>query len=145
MKKTQKAQLRDSIHRTLVQRAGYVPDANAVAEATLSIWHELAARLTPLIGTRGVYAIFSRSLHLTSFSFPWLAVAADGENSTTQLANLRTSIKSRKPADAAEASHTLLETYIELLAILIGESLTGRLLGSIWMLPSTKSEDVIRP
>ena len=51
--------------------AGEAPDASAIAEATLNTWRQVAARLAPVIGARGVDALFSRSLHVTSQDLPW--------------------------------------------------------------------------
>jgi hypothetical protein len=131
---------REAIRRTLANLAGSAADASAVAEATLSTWHEMAARLAPVIGVQGVDVLFKRSLHLTSTTFPWLAIAGDRGDSAALLASLKTRLAGREKDVAAEASHTLLVTFTELLAALIGESLTERLLGPVWAPPSPASE-----
>ena len=121
---------RDAIRATLTQRAGGDPDASAIAEATLNTWHQVAARLAPVIGARGVDVLFSRSLHLTSSAFPWLAITGDHGDSAALLASLKARLAGRETDAATEASHALLVTFTELLATLIGESLTERLLSS---------------
>jgi hypothetical protein len=122
---------REAIRRTLAQRAGDAPNASAIAEATLSAWREVADRLTPVIGVRGVDVLFSRALHVTSATFPWLAITGDHEDSTAPLASFRARIENCDTAVAAEASNALLVNFTELLATLIGESLTEQLLGSV--------------
>ena len=132
--------LREAIRRTLANRAGSAPDARAVAEGTLSIWSQVAAQLVPVNGARGVEVLFSRSLHLTSAAFPWLAIARNSGDSVGSLASFTARLEAREAAAAAEASHALLVTFTELLATLIGESLTQRLLSPVWAPPSSTSE-----
>lgn len=59
----------ETIRRTLVQGAGDMPNANSIAEATLSTWHQVAIRLEQVIGARGGDALFHRSLHVTSKTY----------------------------------------------------------------------------
>ena len=56
---------REAIRRALAHSAGGDPDASAVAEATLSIWHQVAALLAPVIGARGVEILSVSYTHLT--------------------------------------------------------------------------------
>lgn len=129
---------REAIRLTLTQHAGAVPDARAVAEATLVIWGQVASQLTPVIGARGVDALFSRSLHLTSAAFPWLAVPGEQGRPAAQRAGLKARLAGREADAATAAGSALLATFTELLASLIGESLSGRLLGPVWAVPSTE-------
>ena len=131
---------REAIRRALAHSAGGDPDASAVAEATLSIWHQVAALLAPVVGARGVEILFSRSLHLTSAAFPWLATAGDQGDNAALLASIKTRLAGRGTDVAVEASYTLLVTVTELLATLIGESLTERLLGPVWVPTPPTSE-----
>ena len=130
----------EAILRTLVQGAGEVPDAKTVADAMLKTWHRMAMRLTPVIGTRGVEALFSRALHITSKDFPWLAVTVNDGNGAAILANLKVHLVAREADVALNASYTLLMTFTELLTTLIGESLTSRLLDPVWASSSAESE-----
>lgn len=130
----------ETIRRTLAQGAGDSPDARAIAESVLGVWHQMAHRLVPVIGTRGVDAVLNRSLYLTSKTYPWLAIACNGENSALLIAGLRECIASRETVDATEASQTLLANFTELLATLIGVSLTLRLLAPVWVPPAPDSE-----
>lgn len=134
--------IREAIRRTLTQRTVGAPDASAVAEATLTTWHQMAARLAPVIGARGVDALFSRALHVTSSAYPWLAIAGGRGDSAAHLAGLTVQLEANKAAVAAEASHALLVNFTELLATLIGESLTVRLLAPVWapLTPSSEQE-----
>jgi hypothetical protein len=129
----------EAIRRTLAQGAGEAPDASAIAEATLSTWQQVAARLAPVIGARGVDALFSRSLHVTSKTCPGLATAGNDGNSAALLAGLKARLAGQETAAAAEASQALLVNFTELLATLIGASLTERLLAPVWLPPPPES------
>jgi len=131
---------REAMRRTLVHCAGGAPDASAVAKATLITWHQVAARLAPVIGAGGVDALFNRSRHLTSSAFPWLAIAGGHGDGVALLASLKALLEGREKDDAAEACIFLLVTFIDLLTTLIGESLTDRLLGPAWVSLTPASE-----
>lgn len=130
----------EAIRKTLAHHAGSVPDASAVAEATISIWHQIVIRLAPVIGAHGVDVLFRRSLYLASAAFPWLATADDPGDSAALFANIKTRLEGRETNVAMEASYTLLVTFTELLTSLIGESLTERLLGPVWVAPAAIPE-----
>lgn len=137
---------REAIRGTLARSVGDSLDASAIAEATLGAWRQVADRLAPVIGARGVDALFSRSLHVTSKTFPWLAAMAGNDGSSAVLlTSLKARLAGQEPAAAAEASHALLVNFTELLATLIGESLTDRLLAPVWLPPSPESERETAP
>jgi hypothetical protein len=130
---------RQAIRRALTQRAGSEPDASSIAQAAVEMWHGMAAQLAPVIGSRGLDVLFSRALHKSRTSFPWLGVAVDRGGSVGPLPSLGACLASQHTAAAAEASYVLLSTFAELLETLIGESLTERLLASVWASPSRPS------
>lgn len=132
-------QLRAAIRGTLELRTGRVPNADTTAEATASIWLLVIEQLAPVIGARGLDVLFSRALHQTSAEFPCLELVVDRGGSASPLPSLRACLAGQNTATAAEASITLLVTFTELLATLIGESLTSRLLGPVWADPSLSS------
>lgn len=135
----------EAIRRTLARSAGDSPDASAIAEATLNTWRQVADRLAPVIGARGVDALFSRSLHVTSKTFPWLAMSGNDGSSAALLTSLKLRLASQETAAAAEASDALLVNFTELLATLIGASLTERLLAPVWLPPPPESEQESAP
>lgn len=134
---------REAIRRKLAKCTGEAPNAGAIAEATLSTWHQVAARLSPVIGERGTDALLSRSVHLTGNAYPWLAMAGDQADQESRLAAIKTRLAGCETDTATEASYTLFTTFVELLAALIGASLTERLLGPVWAPPLTTSEKEI--
>jgi hypothetical protein len=124
-----------AIRALLALRAGENASAQSVAVAAEEIWRDVAARLAPVIGARGVNVIVRRALHQTSGNFPWLEIGGDHEAGVAALARIKTRLAEQDAAHAAAASHALLAKFTELLAILIGESLTERLLGPVWAAP----------
>ena len=131
---------RHSIRRALARRIGATSDAHAIARATLDTWREMVALLTPVIGARGVDVLLRRSLHLACARFPFLGVAPDEADGAALLAGLEARLAGSDAAVALQASHALLVLFIELLATLIGEPLTERLLGAVWAPPTTEPE-----
>jgi diguanylate cyclase (GGDEF)-like protein len=91
---------------------------------------EISARVTPVIGRRGVAALYARSLCLSAAAHPWLARAHDSSLAELDLAALRSVLAHQSRAEAAVAASCLVQTFGSLLTGLIGYSLTTRLLGS---------------
>jgi hypothetical protein len=132
--------LREAIRTSLEPRAGSVSDANTTSEAAATTWRRVEAQLVPVIGTRGVDVLFRRAVHQTTTAFPWLAVAVDRGGSAGPLPSLMACLAAQHTGTAQEAAFTLLLTFTELLATLIGESLTERLLAPVWARPSLPLE-----
>ncbi len=136
---------RDSIRRTLALSAGIAPSSHGVAEATLRLWGQIAVRLAPVIGGKGVEALLGRSLQIASATFPWLSKAGGAEDSAHPLTNLRASLETLDPEVGTAGSFTWLVIFTELLATLIGESLTERLLEPVWTPPTPAAEQENNP
>jgi hypothetical protein len=120
-------------------------DPAQIADAIISIWHEIDGALHPIVGQRGVASLYKRSLHLTSPAYPWLAGLQDDIQAAMDLAALRSVLVQQSSADAAAGGGDLLQTFHELLASLVGDSLTERLLRSIWaMSTSLPAQDTPR-
>jgi hypothetical protein len=99
-----------------------------VADAIASTLQAIDAALRPIIGERGVAALYSRSLYLTSSAHPWLARMHED---VQDLAALKSTLAQQSTDDAAAGGSALLRTLYDVLASLIGSSLTERLLRSV--------------
>lgn len=110
------------------------PDtAQGIAEAAVSTWCRIEAALAPVIGQRGVAALYRRSLHLTRGAHPVLAAITDGEHGADDFVPLRQALLQGGETANAEAAQTaLLKTFQELLTSLIGGALTDQLLRAVW-------------
>ena len=117
--------------RTEATRAPKDAEPSQIADAIASTLQAIDAALRPIIGERGVAALYSRSLYLTSPSHPWLAGMHEGVQTAMDLAALKSVLAQQSSDHAAAAGSALLQTFYDLLASLIGSSLTERLLHSV--------------
>ena len=107
-------------------------DVTSIADAVTQAWQQADAMLTPLIGHRGVSALYQRSVHVAANSAPWLAPCYQGIQHEMHLDLLKQTLVQQSSNDAAIASTELFRIFHDLLASLIGSSLTARLLLSVW-------------
>ena len=132
----------EALHRAMEHQAESALDAGVVANATIQTLRQVNVTLTPVIGEVGVNVLFKRALHLTSRTFPWLAVAESHRDTSDFIASLGARLAGRDTNEAVEASSALLAGFTELLANLIGDSLVETLLGSLSapLAPSSRQE-----
>ena len=128
----------DRIALAVAQRAGEGADAARVADAIIALWQQIESVLAPILGQRGVAALYKRSLHLAIAAHPWLELQEDLQV-TMDLAALKSVIAEQDSADAAAGGVAMLHTFHILLTSLIGSSLTGRLLDAVWTHSSPSS------
>lgn len=117
---------------TLAQLAAEGAGSGRIADQAVATWRDVDAILSPVIGQRGVAALFKRSLHLTRAYHPWFATVRDDALHPDKLAAFQTALSQQTSADAAAANGALLQTFWDLLTHLIGGPLTERLLRSVW-------------
>ena len=124
----------ESSRRTapLTQRVAEDADSRQIAAAISALWTDIEAALQPIVGRRGVAALFRRTLHLAAARHPWLAPLKAGSDDAVDLVQLTTLFAAQTPAQASEAGGALFEIFRELLATLIGASLSERLLQAAW-------------
>jgi hypothetical protein len=122
-----------SVNRSpLTSRIGEPADGTRVAAAIDALWNDIDRALRPIVGGRGVAALFERSLHLTLAAHPGLAQRDDLVDLTLDPAGLASLLNQKTPLEAAELGDAFLNTFRALLESLIGPSLTERLLRSAW-------------
>lgn len=145
--------------QTLAFRAQHL-DAGAtapqIARLVERVCHEISLALVPIVGQRGVAALFARSLQLSAKSHPWLSglsanmgtgmssgKSADGMPAEFNPSALSALIATQPRSEAAVGACHLLQTFFELLAKLVGRSLTERLLRTPWLifLSGTAAQD----
>jgi len=110
-----------------------------LADAIVAVWLDIDQALHPIIGRRGVAALFHRSVKLTAAVHPWLAVSHAAAPAAVEPSALRAALVQQGPAEVAAAGGALFETFHGLLASLVGESLTQRLLHAVWNQPAGAS------
>jgi hypothetical protein len=103
-------------------------DAHRIGELTLVTWQRFEAALAPIIGRGGVAALYRRSLFLSHTEHPWLPGAQVGALDPVEFTELQAAMARRPSHEAQAATDALTSTFRDLLAELIGLSLTDRLL-----------------
>jgi hypothetical protein len=118
----------EHLQSTLSDRAAGGEDAGSVATLVVSIWRDIDAVLAPIIGNRGVAALFNRTLHLIRHEHAWLTAAHVSMADCVDFETLHSTLSQRTSADIVIANGALLQNFLELLGSLIGTSLSERLL-----------------
>jgi len=103
-----------------------------VAAIAINQWELMAAQIISIVGEGGFSALYLRSAFLASSKFPWLATTSLSPQIDDRFAELRTSLEGQTPEQASAANSHLLINFSDILASLIGEELTTRILRSAW-------------
>jgi hypothetical protein len=115
--------------------AAITTDAKRVAEAAARTWREIHAVFSPVIGPRAAAALYQRSLYVASTRCPCLAAVREDALRPGEFTGLQIVLSQQTSAGAAAANGALLQTFCDLLANLVGVSLTERLLRSVRSFP----------
>lgn len=107
-------------------------EPQGIADAAVAVWTVIDGALSPVIGARGNAALYKRSLHLARAQYPWLAAAYEGAVQPGDYGALRAALAQQTATQASQAHEELLRIFHDLLADLIGRSLTERLLQAAW-------------
>jgi len=105
-------------------------DPAQVAAAFVAVWRSVDAALGPMLGPQGVAAMHRRSLAQASRAHPWLPLPAVVD-ADPDLPSLQASLAAQPVAETFAAASAFLQAFHDLLASLVGPSLTGRLLGAV--------------
>ena len=133
------------IEAALIDLIAQDQSSTQIADAALLTWNAVHAALSPVVGARGVQALYRRSLYLTrndhSCFVDGLEAGEPGD-----FTNLRAALARQTSAVAAAGHAALLHNFLGLLSSLIGESLSARLLRSVWVnLPGGHAAQDIAP
>ncbi len=103
-----------------------------VADAAINLWEQMATQIISIVGEGGFNSLYARSVFLAQSTFPWLAASALSPQADHRFATLKKCFEEQAPAQASAANNLLLVTFTDILASLIGEQLTTRILRSAW-------------
>ena len=122
----------------LSQRVAESASSVQIADAVRALWCDIDVALRPVVGRRGVAALFKRTLHLASIQHAWLAPLKTAHDSdAVELDQLTALFAAQPPSLAVEAGNTVFEIFRELLTTLIGARLGERLLQTAWSIPTS--------
>jgi hypothetical protein len=122
----------------LTSRLGADADVEQIVDTVMAVWRETEDALSPIVGHRGVAALFHRSLKLVSAAHPWLEAGLGGALDAVDPKALAARLLQQPAAEAAAGGAALFQSLHDLLASLVGAPLTDRLLRSVWA-PSTSA------
>lgn len=123
---------------TLAPSAAVGTEARQVADAAVQTWRAVDAALSPIVGQRGVAALYKRSLVLARTQHPWLAAVHEDTRQPGDFTPLHAALIRQPDLAAAAAHEALLQTCRDVLARLIGAPLTERLLRTIEPISSSR-------
>jgi hypothetical protein len=102
--------------------------AGDVAAAAVTLWREIDRALRPIIGQRGVVALFNRSVQLAGVGHPWVVLVLQDANTELQFPAMADVFARQDAVAAIAGGDAQLLVFHQLLGSLIGASLTERLL-----------------
>ena len=114
------------IERLMAQRP------ESVADAAINLWAQMATQIISIVGEDGFNSLYARSVFLAQPTFPWLTTSSLSQQNDQRFAKLKKGLEGQAPSQAREANSLLLLTFTGILAALIGEPLTTRILCSAW-------------
>jgi hypothetical protein len=123
-----------SAHAAATQPAS---TTRAIADAAVVGWNAIAEVLVPIIGPSSVTALYRRCLVSVGATRTWLPAVTAADLPQNDWAVLHASVSRQTVNEASEACTALFAAFRDLLASLIGPSLTEQLLQPVSALPST--------
>jgi hypothetical protein len=122
---------RDQLRHQLIEGL-MAPHTENVADAAIDLWEQMATQIISIVGEDGFNSLYARSVFLAQPKFPWLAANSLSPQADQRFAELKKHFEEQTPSQAREANSLLLLTFTGILAALIGELLTTRILRSAW-------------
>ncbi|MET3108560.1 hypothetical protein AAKU67_003228 [Oxalobacteraceae bacterium GrIS 2.11] len=119
-------ELHTIIRRAVSRRPDFLLDD------ALLLWQRLSVELVPIIGDGGFDSLYVRSLNVCSQKYAWILVKGIMQSKHASFLEFIAMLKDRDAAEATEAIASLLIIFTDILATLIGISLTTRILRSAW-------------
>ena len=112
--------------------------AELSADGAIDLWAQMASQITLIVGQNGFDSLYARSVFLCQPRFPWLAPNAPPPQGNHQFAELKKRFEGQPPDQINAANCLLLITFTDVLAGMIGEQLTVRILNSAWGITAQK-------
>ena len=122
---------RDQLRHQLIEEL-MAPHTENVADAAINLWEQMATQIISIVGEDGFNSLYARSVFLAQPTFPWLAANSLSPQADQRFAELKKHYAGQTPSQARAANSLLLLTFTGILAALIGEPLTTRILCSAW-------------
>lgn len=128
---------KEPMPRTSAGDARLGPGRPDIAASTTATWQAIDRALQPILGRRGVEALYWRSLQLAAGSHPWLVDDSESADGAMDLTALASAVAGQDAESADAGCRALLDHFKDLLVSLVGASLTDRLLATV---PATHAD-----
>lgn len=121
----------------LARMASHGAEPAQIAQAVAQVWTQVDTVLRPVVGAKGVAALYGHSRLLAAQHHAWLSAddATPADWKVMDLRALRSQLQARSAQDALHASLEHLGQFDRLLGTLIGEALKDQLLAQAWLVP----------
>ncbi len=103
-----------------------------VAETAIQLWEQMTVQIISIIGEKGFNSLYARSIFLNHSVYPWLATISLPAKPGQRFAELKRSFEGQQPEQIKAANSLLMITFTDILASLIGEQLTTRIIQLTW-------------
>ncbi len=117
----------------LAQRIAPNADTSQIADAVVATWREIDAVLVPIIGSRGLAALYKRSIHCSAQAHPWLRIEHDAALAVVDFTELMPLLRQQERTTAMAGAAMLFSTFHQLLSSVVGSALTERLMRPVWI------------
>lgn len=97
---------------------------DAIVNTSIQLLELLANSLIGIIGEQGFETLLFRSVHRVNLEFPWMMFDPRAQPADPEFNLLRRCFEGQDPVQAKAASTLLFNSFIDILALLIGEHLT---------------------
>jgi hypothetical protein len=101
-------------------------------DAAIVLWQLMSTKIISIIGESGFNSLYVRSVILSSTKFSWLASYNPNSEIGYQFTELLICFEKQTPDHIKEANNQLLVALTDILASLIGETLTTSILCMAW-------------
>ena len=123
----------------LAQRIAPNADTSQIADAVVATWREIDAALVPIIGSRGLAALYKRSVHCSAQAHPWIRIKHDAALAVADFTELMPLLRQQDNTTAMAGAAMLFSTFHQLLSSMVGSALTERLMRPVWFDASSES------
>jgi len=123
---------KNDLHRHHLIKTLTAKDNEKVVDAAINLWKQIATNIISIVGESGFDSLYVRSIFLSSSKFSWLATYNPKSEIGNQFIELKICFEKQKPEHIKEANKQLLITLTDILASLIGEPLTTKILCMAW-------------
>lgn len=102
-----------------------------LSDALVLVWDQISTEIISIVGEGGFNSLYARSVAITHATFPWLEFDTQSPQDF-RFSALKMCFESQTPDKAREANALLLITFTDIMASLIGETLTTSILRLAW-------------